>query len=47
MPERQYVFHWCGESEAQLAQLRAVGCEHVRPEETFPLFSPALRTAAS
>lgn len=44
------------EQEAQLSQLRAMGCEHVqgfllshplRPEETLPLFAPALRAAAS
>jgi EAL domain-containing protein (putative c-di-GMP-specific phosphodiesterase class I) len=44
------------EQEAQLTQLRAMGCEHVqgfllshplRPEETLPLFSPALRAVAS
>lgn len=44
------------EQEAQLSQLRAMGCEHVqgfllshplRPEETLPLFAPALRAVAS
>ncbi len=44
------------EQEAQLAQLRAMGCAHVqgfllshplRPEETLPFFPPALRAAAS
>lgn len=44
------------EQEAQLTQLRAMGCEHVqgfllshplRPEETLPLFAPPLRVAAS
>lgn len=44
------------EQEAQLTQLREMGCEHVqgfllshplRPEETLPLFAPALRAAAS
>lgn len=43
------------EQEAQLAQLKAMGCEHVqgfllshplRPEETLPLFAPPLRAAA-
>ncbi len=44
------------EQEAQLRQLKAMGCEHVqgfllshplRPEETLPLLHPALRAAAS
>ncbi len=44
------------EQEAQLRQLKAMGCEHVqgfllshplRPEETLPLLTPALRAAAS
>lgn len=44
------------EQEAQLTQLRAMGCEHVqgfllshplRPEETLPLCAPPLRAVAS